>query len=154
PAAAVSNPFDKVAVRCLRCGATAPNELPRSRAEQMAYFCDTCQVALLDEPKLLPGYQVVKELGRGGVGAVYLAVHPVLGKRAIKMILPRAAMSQKVRDMFLREAASQAMLDHPRVVRVHDFQEAARGIFCMVMEYVDGASADSLVEQQPRGLDP
>lgn len=154
PGGAPSNPGDKVAVRCLRCGTTASNEVPRSRAEQMAYFCDTCQVALLDEPKLLPGYQVVKELGRGGMGAVYLAVHPVMGRRAIKMILPRAAISQKVRDMFLREAATQAMLDHPRIVRVHDFQEAAKGIFCMVMEFVEGDSADKLVEAQPAGIDP
>lgn len=119
----------------------------------MAYFCDTCQVALLAEPKLLPGYQVVKELGRGGMGAVYLAVHPVMGRRAIKMVLPHAATSQKVRDMFLREAATQAMLDHPRIVRVHDFQEAAKGIFCMVMEFVEGDSADKLVEAQPAGID-
>jgi hypothetical protein len=154
PGAAPANPAEKIAVRCLRCGATAPNELPRSRAEQMAYFCDACQVALLDEPKLLPGYQIVKELGRGGMGAVYLAVHPVMGRRAIKMILPRAAISQKVRDMFLREASTQAMLDHPRIVRVHDFQEAAKGIFCLVMEFVEGESADKLVEAHPSGIDP
>ena len=113
-------------MRCLRCDKPALNELPRSRAEDMAYFCDICQVALLDEPKLLPGYQVVKELGRGAMGAVYLASTTVLGRRAIKMILPRAAMSQRVRDMFVREAMSQARLDHPRVVRVFDFQEIAR----------------------------
>lgn len=148
------NPNEKVAVRCLRCGTPASNEVPRARAEQIAYFCDACQVALLDEPKLLPGYQVVKELGRGGMGAVYLALHPVMGRRALKMILPRAAVSQKVRDMFLREAASQAMLDHPRIVRVHDFQETAKGIFCMVMEFVEGQSADKLVEAQPNGIDP
>lgn len=150
---APANPADKVAVRCLRCGTTAANELPRERAENMAYFCDACQLALLDEPKLLPGYQVIKELGRGGMGAVYLAMHPVLGRRAIKMILPRAAMSQRVREMFIRECASQAMLDHPRVVRVHDFQETTRGIFCMVMEFVDGKSADALVEASPNGVD-
>jgi pSer/pThr/pTyr-binding forkhead associated (FHA) protein len=150
---APADPDAKVAVRCLRCGAKAANELPRTRAENMAYFCDPCQVAMLDEPKLLPGYQVVKELGRGGMGAVYLAMHPVLGRRAIKMILPRAAISQRVRDMFVREAASQAMLDHPRVVRVLDFQETTRGVFCMVMEYVEGASADALVAQNPDGID-
>jgi serine/threonine-protein kinase len=149
-----ADPDEKVPIRCLRCSAKAANELPRARAEQMAYFCDACQVALLAEPKLLPGYQVVKELGRGGMGAVYLVVHPVLGRRAVKMILPHAAMSKRVRDMFVREAASQAKLDHPRVVRVLDFQETAPGIFCMVMELVDGRSADALVEANPGGIDP
>lgn len=149
-----TDPSAKVAVRCLRCGTTAANELPRSRAENMAYFCDACQIALLAEPKLLPGYQVVKELGRGGMGAVYLAVHSVLGRRAIKMILPRAAMSQRVRDMFVREATSQAMLDHPRIVRVLDFQETARGIFCMVMEFIEGSSADGLLATNPAGIEP
>ncbi|MBX3155341.1 MAG: protein kinase [Deltaproteobacteria bacterium] len=146
---------DKVAVRCLRCDAPAANELPRTRAESMAYFCDACQRALLDEPRLVPGYQVVKELGRGGMGAVYLAVHEVLRRRhAIKMILPRAAISQRVRDMFLREAAAQAALDHPRIVRVHDFQETSRGIFCLVMDYVDGKNAEQLLEASPGGLEP
>jgi serine/threonine protein kinase len=120
----------------------------------MAYFCDACKLALLVEPKLLPGYQVVKELGRGGMGAVYLAVHQVLGRRAIKMILPRAAMSQRARDMFVREATSQAMLDHPRIVRVLDFQETARGIFCMMMEFIEGTSADRLLETSPGGIEP
>jgi predicted Ser/Thr protein kinase len=145
---------DRVAVHCLRCKAPASNELPRSRAEDMAYFCDACQVAILDEPKLLPEYQVVKELGRGGMGAVYLALHKVLGRRAIKVILPRAAMSQRVRDTFVREATSHAMLDHPRVVRVLDFKESEPGIFCMVMEYVDGTNAEELLRASPRGLEP
>ncbi|MBL9015116.1 MAG: FHA domain-containing protein, partial [Myxococcales bacterium] len=50
-----ADPNEKVPIRCLRCGARAANEVPRARAENMAYFCDACQVALLAEPKLLPG---------------------------------------------------------------------------------------------------
>lgn len=154
PGARPADVGTKVSVRCLRCGVATPNELPRLRAENMAYFCDPCQAVLVAEPKLLPGYQVVRELGRGAMGAVYLAVHAVLGRRALKMILPRAAMSQRMRDLFVREAASQAILDHPRIVRVHDFQETARGIFCMVMEFVEGTSAESLLETNPAGLEP
>ena len=151
---AAPKPGEKVAVRCLKCGKPASNELPRSRAENMAYFCDACQVALVEEPKLLPGYQVVKKLGNGAMGAVYLALQQAVSRPvAIKMILPRAAMSQKIRDMFLREAREQAKLDHPRVVRLIDFQESAPGIFCMVMEYVEGTDAGELLAKSPGGLD-
>jgi serine/threonine-protein kinase len=146
---------EKVAVQCLRCGARAANELPRSRAENMAYFCDTCQAALVEEPKLVPGYQVVRRLGNGAMGAVYLAVQTAVSRPvAIKMILPRAAMSQKIRDMFLREAKEHARLDHPRVVRLFDLQESAPGIFCMVMEYVEGHDAGELLKDSPGGIDP
>jgi eukaryotic-like serine/threonine-protein kinase len=143
---------DKLPVKCLRCDTIAVNELPRARAEEMIYFCDRCQAALIAEPQLVPGYQVVKELGRGGMGAVYLAVHKILGRRAIKMILPRVAISKDVRELFVREASTHALLDHPRVVRVLDFQEPTPGIFCMVMDYVDGTNADDLLREQPGGL--
>jgi serine/threonine-protein kinase len=143
----------KLAVRCLRCGIEATNENPRSQAENMAYFCDPCQVDILKEPQLVPGYQVVKEIGRGGMGAVYLALHPVLGRRAIKVILPRAAMSERLRDMFFREASSQAKLNHPNVVQVHDFQETEPGIYCMVMEYHEGTNAERMIAHSPNGID-
>ncbi len=144
----------RVAVRCGACGVKAPNELPRTRAEKMAYFCDGCQAKLLEKPKLLPGYELIKELGRGAMGAVYLAQHAVLGRRAIKVILPKAAMSERIRQLFVREASSQAQLDHPRVVRVLEFHETAPGIFCMVMEFVEGTSVDKLLEQSPAGFEP
>jgi eukaryotic-like serine/threonine-protein kinase len=155
PAAPTATGTAKVAVRCLRCNAAAPNELPRSRAENMAYFCDKCQVALVDEPKIAAGYQVVRKLGNGAMGAVYLALQTAVNRPvAIKMILPRAAMSQKIRDMFLREAKEHARLDHPRVVRLFDFQESSPGIFCMVMEYVDGRDAGEWLKDSPGGLPP
>jgi serine/threonine-protein kinase len=103
----------------------------------------------------LPGYQVVRRLGNGAMGAVYLALKTNISLRvAIKMILPRAAMSQKIRDMFLREAQEQGRLSHPNVVRLLDFQESSPGIFCMVMEYVEGGDAGELLQQNPGGLEP
>ncbi len=153
---AAARPGDRADVRCLRCGARAPNEQPRSRAENMAWFCDPCQAALRHAPVVLPGYQIVKELGCGGMGCVYLAVHQIMGRKcAIKQILPRAAMSEKLRKSFLREAVEQARLNHPRIVQVFEFQEASPGIFCMIMEFVDGVSADKLLARAPtRRLDP
>jgi pSer/pThr/pTyr-binding forkhead associated (FHA) protein len=146
-----SGPVD---VRCLRCGTKAAGEAPRSRSEKVAYFCEPCQAALLDEPQLLPGYQVVRELGRGGMGAVFLARHLALGvDRALKVILPKAAMSEKVRKLFLREATEQARLQHRCIVQVLDLQEVKPGIFCMAMEFVDGDNAEKLLEKNG-ALDP
>lgn len=143
-----------VAVRCGLCGTKAGNELPRTRAEKMAYFCDSCQAKLIDQPRLPPNYELVRVLGKGAMGAVYLARHTGLGRHcAIKMVLPKVATSERMRKMFEREARSQAQLDHARIVRVLDFQETAHGIYCLVMEAVEGPSGDKLLEQNPRGLE-
>ena len=145
----------RVAVRCGLCGSKAANEMPRAAAEQMAYFCERCQAELVANPRLPPGYELVRELGRGAMGAVYLARQQLLGRAcAIKMVLPRAATSLRMRELFAREASTQATLDHPRVVRVLDFQPTALGIYCLVMEAVDGDSGDRLLAAQPGGLEP
>jgi serine/threonine-protein kinase len=143
-----------VAVRCGLCGTKAGNEMPRTRAEKMAYFCDACQAKLIDQPRLPANYELVRVLGKGAMGAVYLARHTGLGRScAIKMVLPKVATSERMRLMFEREARSQAQLDHPRIVRVLDFQATAHGIYCLVMEAVEGPSGDKLLEQNPRGLE-
>jgi len=151
PAASVGG---RAEVRCIRCGTLAASEEPRLRTEEVAFFCDPCQGALLEEPTLLEGYRVVRELGRGGMGAVYLALHEVLGvQRALKVILPRAAISAKARQLFLREASVQARLSHPNVVQLHELRQVRPGIFCMAMEYVEGSSAADLLRlAQPQGL--
>jgi serine/threonine-protein kinase len=145
---------DRADVRCLRCGSRASNEQPRPRSESVAYFCEPCQAEILKQPILLPGYQVVRELGRGGMGAVYLALHQTLGvKRALKVVLPKAALSDKVRKMFIREAAEQAKLKHPSIVEVFDLQEVKPGIFCIAMEFVEGDNAEKLLtDAGGRGL--
>lgn len=140
---------ERIPVRCLRCGNRAPHEVDRLRAEQVAYFCEPCQSAILDEPFLPPGYRLVREIGRGGMGAVYLIEHEVLGRRALKIILPRAAMSKKARDRFIREAQVQATLSHhPHIVQIYEFHELRPGIFCLVMEYFEGQSAARLLESE------
>jgi len=150
-----ADPREKVAVRCMRCGEVAAHEAARARGEHMTYYCEPCQRALVEDPRLLAGYRTVRELGRGGMGAVFLAIDEARGEqRALKMILPRAAMSQRVREMFLREASSQGQLDHPNVVKMFELAEAAKGVFCMVMEFVDGKNAEQLLEARPAGLEP
>ncbi len=84
------------------------------------------------------------------MGCVY-QVHalPLGSDRAIKQILPRAAMSARAREQFLREAREQGKLDHPNIVRVFDLAEPVPGAFSIVMEYVEGESADRLLALGP-----
>jgi serine/threonine protein kinase len=104
----------------------------------------------------MPGYRVVRELGRGGMGAVYLALEEATGTlRALKIVLPQAALSERARRLFLREATEQGKLIHPRIVRVLELRETRPGVFCMAMEYMDGVNAEELLASEGRsGLDP
>lgn len=91
-----------------------------------------------------PGYRMVKLLGKGGMGEVFLAEDEALGRRvAIKTLTP----TPEGRARFLREARSLASLDHPRVVRIYSYGETAESPF-FVMEYVEG---ETLADRLTRG---
>jgi WD40 repeat protein len=93
----------------------------------------------------IPGYEVVRLLGRGGMGAVYLARHHRLGRLvAVKMILAGAQAGPERTERFLREARALARLRHPHILQVHDLAEHD-GLPFMALEYVEGGSlADRL----------
>ncbi len=89
-------------------------------------------------PKHLGRYQILGVLGRGGMGAVYTAVDPELGRRvAIKVLREDLAD----RDALRREAQALARLVHPNVVAVYDVGESDERVF-LVMQLVDGAPID------------
>ncbi len=86
-------------------------------------------------------------LGRGGMGLVYRARQIRLDRVvAVKLMAPRLASDPEFAERFEREARALARLDHPGVVRVHEFGEAA-GVYYLVMEYVDGANLRELMAQ-------
>ena len=97
-------------------------------------------------------YRIEKELGRGGMGAVYFATHlgtdrPV----AVKVITPQFMMNDEFVERFRREAKASGRLLHPNVVNVTDFGFArvdGERIAYLVMEYLDGCTlADVLAEE-------
>jgi serine/threonine-protein kinase len=93
-------------------------------------------------------YLVERELGRGGMGAVFAARHQLTGKQvAIKLLLPDAATRVDVVQRFLREAQAAGRIDHPNVVAVHDVGRHDGSLF-IVMEYLTG---ESLRERIARG---
>ena len=83
-------------------------------------------------------YSLERELGRGGMGVVYLAREVQLNRLVAIKVLPGAlAERPELRDRFLREARLAASLSHPNIVPIHRVSEAAGFVF-FVMAYVDG----------------
>jgi serine/threonine protein kinase len=96
----------------------------------------------------LQDYDLIRELGKGGMGAVYLARHKHSGEPvAIKVMLPQVALNDRPRRLFLREIDNTRALCHPNIVQVCD-AGCARGTFFLALEYCDGGSVADLVEKQ------
>jgi serine/threonine protein kinase len=93
-------------------------------------------------------YQLLEELGRGGMGVVYAALHTRLHKRvAVKVILPEQADDPRVLTRFLREARALGALQHPNIVAATDADEAD-GCHFLVMELIDGLDLAELVRRR------
>ncbi|MCE9584889.1 MAG: protein kinase [Planctomycetes bacterium] len=93
-------------------------------------------------------YEIVRELGRGGMGVVYEGFEPGLRRRvAIKTTLAGDGASQETVDRFLREARAVASLSHPNIVQVFDVGEAD-GAKYFAMEFVEGMSLDKVMKQE------
>jgi predicted Ser/Thr protein kinase len=82
-------------------------------------------------------YEVVRLLGRGGMGTVYLAREPFLDREVAVKVLPAELASGDARERFLREARTAARLSHPHIVPLHTFGQSGDLLF-YVMGYVDG----------------
>ena len=103
--------------------------------------------------KTIRGYELTKELGRGGFGAVYQA-HQSLLKRdvAVKVILPKYANEPNFIRRFEYEAELIARLEHPFIVPVHDFWRDPNGAF-IVMRMVSGGSLRNVMTNRKLTLD-
>ncbi|MFB8276146.1 serine/threonine-protein kinase [Nocardia colli] len=102
--------------------------------------------------EVFAGYRVLRKLGAGGMGAVYLAQHPRLPRRdALKVLAEGPSADGEFRARFLREAELASRLAHPNVVAIYD-----RGMFedslWIAMQYVEGCDAAELAEQGPQAL--
>jgi serine/threonine protein kinase len=88
---------------------------------------------------LLDRYRLLKKLGEGGMGTVYLAEHVTIKKRcAIKLLNPEYAHKQDLVERFLQEARAASMIAHENVVEITDFGAAPNGSVFFVMEMLIG----------------
>src|SRR5437588_688799 len=98
-------------------------------------------------------YEIVRELGKGAMGIVYLAKDPLIGRLvALKTIRPAAHSdddeTKEFQQRFIREAQAAGILNHPAIVTVHDIgQDEDAGASFIAMEYVEGANLKEVLSQ-------
>jgi hypothetical protein len=102
----------------------------------------------------VPGYEVLGELGRGGMGVVYKALHLRLKRvAALKVLHPSARPSSGHRGQLLarfrREAEALARLRHPHIVEIHEVGETADGAPYLALEFCPGGSLAALLRPAP-----
>jgi serine/threonine protein kinase len=99
--------------------------------------------ALLDHPD----YQVLCELGRGGMGVVYLAQHRLTGRKEVLKVVSSQLLSRRgVRERFLREIRAAAQLNHPNIVTAFSASHIGESLV-LSMQYVEGHDLAELVEK-------
>lgn len=93
-------------------------------------------------------YSLERELGRGGMGIVYLAREVRLDRPVALKLLPAALAAQRtLRERFLREARTAARLSHPHIVPIHAVDEVGDYVF-MVLAYVEGQTVEQRVHER------
>ncbi|MBL4635185.1 MAG: serine/threonine protein kinase [Kofleriaceae bacterium] len=96
-------------------------------------------------------YQIVEPIGEGGMGEVYLAIHPVIGKRAaVKVLRTELARDQELVDRFVAEARAVNSIEHSNIIDVFAFGQLQDGRQYYLMEYLDGVSLEELLEENGR----
>jgi len=97
----------------------------------------------------IPQYEILEELGRGGMGVVFKARHMALKRIvALKTILACGAIREEQRKRFLREARVMALLQHPHIVQIHEIGQLGEHPF-LVMEYVPGEDLGARIQGKP-----
>ena len=101
---------------------------------------------------MLPQYQFVSLLGRGGMGAVYKAVQVSLDRPVAIKVLPGDLIDDtdaQFAERFKNEARTMAKLSHPGIVDVYDFGATQTGLlFYIVMEFIDGTDVSQMIRSQ------
>ena len=161
---------EPVKVECLNCGKDVTAEAGpyvtggylcidcrRLAKEQVLDPMEVLQAVLkearLDEKLVIPEYEVIKKLGKGGMGAVYLVRNKATGeKSALKIMLPKAELMVKSKVYFRREIDLMKNLQHPNIIKYYDAAKVG-GVTYFVMEFCEGGSAADLVEDNGGKLD-
>jgi serine/threonine protein kinase, bacterial len=101
--------------------------------------------------ELFAGFTILRVLGAGAMGTVYLAAHPRLPRQdALKVLSADLTADPQYQERFLREAELAASLSHPNILGIHDRGEY-EGQFWISMDYVAGTDAGRLVREQYSG---
>jgi hypothetical protein len=154
---------------CAQCGRPiAADEREACAWVSGTFLCDTCRRvtaagpaepargptsppsaddnAIVSPGSLVGGYEVVRLLGQGGMGAVYLARGRDGSLVALKLMLPRVEVDEAAAEIFLREIDVTRSLRHPNIVALLDFGKH-EGRFYFALEYCPGGNAEALLQR-------
>jgi serine/threonine protein kinase len=121
----------------------APQELVPERAPDKQELADL-PAELRDSTK----YRVLRELGRGGMGVIYLAEHQMMGKRVALKVIGKALLDHSDAEArFRTEVRAAAKLDHPNIVKALDADRLGE-MHLLVMDYVDGLSLAEVLQRK------
>ena len=96
-------------------------------------------------------FKIIRKLGQGGMGAVYLAEQLGIGHRvAIKFLKAEFSTDAEIARRFLNEAKSYALVAHPNAVAFHDFGQDDEGNLFIAMEYCEGVDLKKVIAEQGR----
>jgi len=106
---------------------------------------------MIDLGHTIGNYKITAKLGEGGMGVVYLAEHPVIGKKvAMKAIHPELSKNSDVVSRFVTEAKAVNQIGHEHIVDIADFGNTSDGEFYFVMEYLQGESLSDRLRRENR----
>ena len=105
-------------------------------------------VPVIDEliGRQVGSYKVIKMLGKGGMGAVYMGEHPVIGSKvAIKFLHPQYAHDDKIVDRFFNEARAVNVIGHDNILKILDLNVTEDNRHFFVMEYLHGRAVQNML---------
>ncbi len=134
---------------CARCGAVHGPAEPCDGTRTLAFGAGTPAPAPPEADPLVGSqvgsFRVVRLLGRGGMGTVYLAEHPVIGSRvAVKFLHESMASDPGVVARFYDEARAVNLIGHENIVGIYDLSVLPTGRYFFVMEYLEGETLQAL----------
>ena len=108
------------------------------------------QIRMAEELPTFDGFEIVRILGKGGMGTVYLARDQRLGRYvAIKVLNASELAYEDRKSRFLREARSAASIRHQNVATIHEVGETPEGLPFIVMEYCEGETLSQRIRRRP-----
>jgi serine/threonine-protein kinase len=141
-----------ITISCLNCGRLSEAEASHPDAK-LSFVCDECRDKLKKNPQPIPGYQMLRVLGQGGMGSVMLARAEKDGRAvAIKTLLPEVAVSEQSLKRFMREIEVAAALQHPNIVSYIE-HGSHNSLVYLVTEYISGMDAAKLAQTRGGKLD-
>jgi serine/threonine-protein kinase len=139
--------ISEITAQCLNCGLLSKTEGAIDEGK-LSFICESCRAKLKNAPQPVPGYEMIRLLGQGGMGTVMLAREIKTGRMvAIKTLLPETAVSEQSMQRFLREIKVASSLEHPNIAGYIE-HGSHRGVIYLVSEFVDGSDASRLVKMR------